>query len=89
MAAEKKIIVNHIPATGPRYKQERYISGYETRVNAPEFDDNLVGTDIEFAWTHDSINYTYLNTTNLVHNLTAYSSMKVILYYSRMENMPY
>ena len=60
-AAEKKILTSHIPATGPSYRTVRYISGYETVIGFPEFDDNNVHTEIEFGITHDSGNYTYLN----------------------------
>ena len=60
-AAEKKIVTTVIPATGPSYRKEQFISGYETVVDFPEFDNNNVSQEIEFAWTHDSGNYTYLN----------------------------
>lgn len=60
-AAEKKIVTTIIPATNPSYKQEFYVTGYETRVDDPVFDGDTVSKEIEFAWTHDSGNYTYLN----------------------------
>jgi len=60
-AAEKKILTFHREATGPVYREVPYISGYETIVGGSIYDEDDVSTEIEFAITHDSGNYTYIN----------------------------